>query len=132
MKPDSDIVPYLIGRSGNEGQKLPQRLPFYFNYLDNADPEISMDAFKEFANAGLQRLSRNGQESAGRQAGRLAARPQHGRLPHMAFMGHFLAIAGNEKDAVLLRARWWTIPYAVRQAKGKRRGRRSPCRLRDD
>ena len=51
MKPDSDIVAYLKGVQELKDKKPGERLKFFFNYLDNADPEISMDAFKEFANA---------------------------------------------------------------------------------
>jgi hypothetical protein len=51
MKPDSDIVKYLNGVQGLKDKKAGERLKFFFNYLDNADPEIAMDSFKEFANA---------------------------------------------------------------------------------
>ena len=51
LKPDSDIVAYLQGGQAVKGEKPAQRLRFFFKYLDNTDPEISMDAFKEFANA---------------------------------------------------------------------------------
>ena len=51
MKPDSDIAAYLKGVQEFKDKKPGERLTFYFKYLDNADPEIAMDAFKEFANA---------------------------------------------------------------------------------
>ena len=48
MKPESDIVAYLKGVQEIKDKKAGERLKFFFNYLDNADPEITMDAFKEF------------------------------------------------------------------------------------
>ena len=81
MKPDSDIVTYLKGVQEIKDKKPGERLKFFFNYLDNADPEISMDAFKEFANADYKDYRGMAAGAAGGQAGRLAARPQHARLP---------------------------------------------------
>src|SRR5262245_53396646 len=42
---------YLKGVLGLKDKKPPERLRFFFDYLDNADVEISNDALKEFANA---------------------------------------------------------------------------------
>jgi hypothetical protein len=35
-----------------DAKDVPGNLPFYFRYLDHADPEVSRDAFLEFAKAG--------------------------------------------------------------------------------
>jgi hypothetical protein len=48
---DSDMVKYLQGALQVKDQSIAPRLSYYFNYLDNKDPEISTDAYKEFANA---------------------------------------------------------------------------------
>lgn len=51
VKKDSDIAKYL--KAALELRKAPQpkRLRFFFDYLDNADSEVSNDALKEFAKA---------------------------------------------------------------------------------
>ncbi len=51
VPPGSDMVGYLKGVQEQKDKKPGERLKFFFNYLDNSDPEIAMDAFKEFANA---------------------------------------------------------------------------------
>ena len=51
LKANSDIVKYLAGLTEVKDKPVGERLKFFFNYLDNADTEISNDAFKEFANA---------------------------------------------------------------------------------
>jgi hypothetical protein len=48
---NSDIAKYLKGALALKDEKPGKRLRFFFDYLDNADLEISNDAFKEFANA---------------------------------------------------------------------------------
>jgi hypothetical protein len=51
VKADSDIAGYLKGALAVKDKKVEERLRFFFDYLDNADTEISNDAYKEFANA---------------------------------------------------------------------------------
>jgi hypothetical protein len=51
VDPKSDMPKYLKGALDLKDAKVPQRLKFFFDYLDNPDIEISNDAFKEFANA---------------------------------------------------------------------------------
>ena len=48
---DSDMVKYLEGALAAKGKLIGDRLRFYFDYLDNKEPEISNDAYKEFGNA---------------------------------------------------------------------------------
>ena len=48
---DSDMVKYLQGALAVNGKQIGDRLRFYFDYLDNKEPEISNDAYKEFGNA---------------------------------------------------------------------------------
>ena len=45
------MAKYLQGALAAQGQGRRRRLQFFFNYLDNADVEISNDAYKEFGNA---------------------------------------------------------------------------------
>ena len=51
VKDGSDIVKYLQGALDVQAKGQPARLRFFFDYLDNADIEISNDAYKEFGNA---------------------------------------------------------------------------------
>jgi hypothetical protein len=51
VKTDSDMPAYLKGALEVKAEKPEKRLEFFFKYLDNADQEINMDAYKEFANA---------------------------------------------------------------------------------
>lgn len=48
---DSDMVKYLQGALACKDKRIGDRLRFYFDYLDNKEPEISNDAYKEFGNA---------------------------------------------------------------------------------
>src|SRR5262249_25112939 len=51
VKADSDMATYLKGVQSLKAEPPGKRLRFFFDYLDNADVEISNDALKEFANA---------------------------------------------------------------------------------
>lgn len=51
IKDGSDMVLYLTGLLSIKDKDVQGRLRFAFNYLDNADLEISNDAYKEFGNA---------------------------------------------------------------------------------
>jgi hypothetical protein len=48
---DSDMAKYLLGALTHRDESIGKRLRFFFDYLDNADLEISNDAYKEFGNA---------------------------------------------------------------------------------
>jgi hypothetical protein len=48
---DSDMVKYIAGALEVKDKSLGRRLRYYFDYLDDKDPEISNDAYKEFGNA---------------------------------------------------------------------------------
>jgi hypothetical protein len=49
--PDASMPKYLKGAIALKDEAIGKRLRFYFDYLDNSDPEISNDAYMEFANA---------------------------------------------------------------------------------
>jgi hypothetical protein len=51
VAPDSDIAKYLAKALEVRDKEPAKRLRFFFDYLDNADTEISNDALKEFARA---------------------------------------------------------------------------------
>ena len=51
VEANSDIVKYLTGALAVKDKDNATRLRFFFDYLDNADPEIAGDAYLEFAKA---------------------------------------------------------------------------------
>lgn len=51
VKSNSDIVSYLKGALAIKDKPVAARLRFSFDYLDNADVEVSTDAYREFAAA---------------------------------------------------------------------------------
>jgi hypothetical protein len=51
VKADSDIAKYLEGAAKAKDKPINERLRFFFDYLDDSDPEVSNDAYKEFGNA---------------------------------------------------------------------------------
>ncbi|HTU18437.1 MAG TPA: hypothetical protein VMG10_10290 [Gemmataceae bacterium] len=48
---DGVMSKYLLGALKYKDEAIGKRLRFFFDYLDNADLEISNDAYKEFSNA---------------------------------------------------------------------------------
>jgi hypothetical protein len=46
-----DLAKYVLGALAHKDEAIGKRLRFFFDYLDNADLEISNDAYKEFGNA---------------------------------------------------------------------------------
>jgi hypothetical protein len=50
-KEDSKLPDYLRAALALKDKPLKQRLRFFFEYLDDKDPTISTDAYREFANA---------------------------------------------------------------------------------
>jgi hypothetical protein len=54
LKSGSKMPEYLRKAVEVKDKPAKERLRFYFDYLDNEDPEISNDAYKEFGNADYQ------------------------------------------------------------------------------
>jgi hypothetical protein len=51
VAPGSKMPKYLKGALAVQDKPIGKRLRFFFDYLDDADVEVSNDAYKEFANA---------------------------------------------------------------------------------
>jgi hypothetical protein len=49
--PDSKVAGYLAGSLKLKDASVGDRLAYFFGWLDDKDPEVSNDAYKEFANA---------------------------------------------------------------------------------
>ncbi|MSR29881.1 MAG: hypothetical protein EXR99_00100 [Gemmataceae bacterium] len=102
IPPDSEIVKYLKGALEIKDKTVPKRLEFYFNFLENADLEISNDAYKEFGNASYKDF----QEAAkGFSRDKVLAwlnNPETAAFKtglYASILGH----VGQEKDAVVLK-----------------------------
>jgi hypothetical protein len=54
VKPECDIAGYVEGALKVKDKKPTERLAYFFKYLENAEVEVSTDAYKEFANASYQ------------------------------------------------------------------------------
>ena len=51
VRADCDIAAYVEGALKVKDKKPAERLAFFFKYLDNAEVEVSNDAYKEFGNS---------------------------------------------------------------------------------
>ena len=102
VKDSGDIVKYLQGAIAVKDKDIGARLRFFFDYLDNADLEISNDAYKEFGNAGYKDY----QEMAKHlPADKIAKWLEDPETPAFRFglYASMLGHCGNSKHADLLR-----------------------------
>ena len=99
---DGDMVKYLQGALAVKDQPIGPRLRYYFDYLDDKDPEVSTDAYKEFANADYKDYRDMAKKLP---AGKLARWLEDPNTPafryglYASMLGH----CGTAKDAELLR-----------------------------
>ena len=102
VKDNGDIVKYLQGALVVKDKDVGSRLRFFFDYLDNADLEISNDAYKEFGNADYKDYR---DMAKALPADKIAKWLQDAETPafryglYASMLGH----CGNEKHAELLR-----------------------------
>ncbi len=99
----SDMIAYLKGAQEQKDKKPAERLKFFFNYLDNTDPEINMDAFKEFANAPYSDYR---DMAKGLPADKIAGWLRDSSTPgfRIGLYGSLLGHCGKEEHAKLLRS----------------------------
>jgi hypothetical protein len=102
VKEGSDMVKYLQGALAVKDKDTATRLRFSFDYLDNADLEVSNDAYKEFGNADYKDYK---DLAAKLPADKLAKWLQDPNTPSFRFgtYGSLLGHCGTAKDAELLR-----------------------------
>jgi hypothetical protein len=98
----SDIVKYLQGAMAVKDKPISDRLKYFFDYLDNADLEISNDAYKEFANADYKDYKDMAKTLP---AAKIAKWLQDPDTPSFRFglYASMLGHCGTDKDAGLLR-----------------------------
>lgn len=97
-----DIVKYLTGAIELKGKEQPTRLKFFFNWLDNADIEISNDAYKEFGNADYKDYKDVAKEFP---ADKVAKWLQDSNTPAFRYglYGSLLGHCGKPEQAAILR-----------------------------
>jgi hypothetical protein len=99
---DSDMVKYIQGALAAKDKNIGERLRYYFDYLDDKDPEISNDAYKEFGNADYKDYR---DMAKGLPADKIARWLEDPNTPafryglYASMLGH----CGTAKDADLLR-----------------------------
>jgi hypothetical protein len=101
---DSDMPRYLQTAAGHKGEPIGKRLRYFFDFLDNSDPEVSEDAYKEFANAGYGDYRDMARDlPADKIAGWLKDR----RTPpfRLGLYGFMLGHCGKEAHIAVLRGR---------------------------
>lgn len=103
VPPGSDMVGYLKGVQEQKDKKPGERLKFFFNYLDNSDPEIAMDAFKEFANADYKEYREMAKDLP---ADKIAGWLRDPNTPgfRIGLYGSLLGHCGKEEHGKLLRS----------------------------
>jgi hypothetical protein len=107
VKEGSDLPRYLKGALEVRDAKPATRLAFFFDFLDNADLEVSTDAFLEFARADYKDLRPyyEGLRQNKKQVARIAGWLRDPRLfgarvgSYALMLGH----CGGAEDAALLR-----------------------------
>jgi hypothetical protein len=101
VEKDADVARYLRGAVAHKDRKIGDRLRYFFDYLDNADPEIANDAYKEFANASYTDYK---DMARGLPADRIAGWLSDERTPAYRFglYASMLGHCGNRKHAELL------------------------------
>jgi hypothetical protein len=102
VKADSDIPKYLKGALEVKDAKVGKRLRFFFDYLDNADIEVSNDAYKEFANADYKDYREMAKDLPAERIGKWVTDPQTPSF-RIGLYASMLGHCGTAKDAKLLR-----------------------------
>jgi hypothetical protein len=102
VKADNDPSQYLSGALAVKDKPQPERLKFFFKYLDDPEPEISTDAYKEFAYADYKDYEGMAKDLP---ADKLAAWLQDEKTPTFRFglYASLLGHAGKTEHAKVLR-----------------------------
>jgi hypothetical protein len=99
---DGDVVKYLKGLMEIKDKSLAARLRHCFNYLDSPELEISLDAFREFANADYKDYQAMAKKLP---ADKIAGWLKDAKTPGYRFglYGSLLGHCGKDKHARVLR-----------------------------
>jgi hypothetical protein len=99
---DSDMVKYLEGAMACKDKQIGDRLRFYFDYLDNKEPEVSNDAYKEFGNADYKDYKEMAKHLPAAKIAKWLEDPETPAFRYglyASMLGH----CGTDKDAQVLR-----------------------------
>jgi hypothetical protein len=89
----------VLALPANDARK---RLGFFFRHLDDPDPEVSGDAFREFANASEQDILRAGRRYSAEKVRKWLKNPKT-PAERLGVYGLLLGACGKARDARLLR-----------------------------
>ncbi len=102
VQADSDVVKYLTGSLTVKDKDISARLRYFFEYLDNADLEISNDAYKEFGNSDYKDYRDMAKDLPADKVAKWLQDPNTPAFRHglyASMLGH----CGTEKHAEVLR-----------------------------
>lgn len=103
LKVGTKLPEYVRGAVAKKDKPVAERLRFFFDYLDNADTEVSTDAYKEFAVADYKDFKAMAKDLPAERVTRWlrsADVPAYRVGLYASMLGH----CGTEKEAVVLKA----------------------------
>jgi hypothetical protein len=104
---DGALVKYLKEAIKLDEKDVTKRLYFYFNYLDNPDNEVAMDAFKEFAKADypdvMKMVKAHGDD---KMRGKLQTwlKDDNTAMYRYGLLGLMLGLCGKQEDGSVFQA----------------------------
>jgi hypothetical protein len=103
VKADCDVAGYIDGALKVKDKKAAERLTYFFKYLESSEPEVSMDAYKEFANASYDDYKEMAKHLPADTLAKWLKDPNTAEVRHglyASMLGH----CGTEEHAKLLRS----------------------------
>jgi hypothetical protein len=100
---DDKLPSYLRAALGVKDKPLKQRLRFFFDYLDNQDADIALDAYREFANADYTAEFRELLKEVPVERVKKWLKDPKTPPERIGLYGSIVGHAGTEKDAAFLR-----------------------------
>ena len=99
----SKLPEYVRGSLNVKDKPIAQKLRFFFDYLDDADPEISNDAYKEFGNSDYKDFKAMAKDIPPDRVIKWLKNPETPSF-RMGLYSSMLGHCGKEKDAAVLKA----------------------------
>ncbi len=103
LKSGSKLPEYLRGALNVKDKPIAQKLRFFFDYLDDADAEISNDAYKEFGNADYKDFRGVAKDLPTERVIKWLKNPETPSF-RMGLYASMLGHCGKETDAGVLKA----------------------------
>jgi len=102
FRADSKVVEYIQGALKVKDKKVPDRLRYFFAYLDDADVEISNDAYTEFGNADYSDFKQMASELPADRVRKWLRDPDTPTF-RLGLYASMLGHCGKEADAAVLK-----------------------------